>query len=74
MIDRYSRPALASLWSDAHRYATWLDVELAACAAMEGHGLVPAGTADTVRSRAAGRLDPSRILEIEQRYLKKATS
>jgi adenylosuccinate lyase len=67
MIDRYSRKELRALWSDQRRYDTWLDVELAACAAMEHEGSVPAGTAGRVRERAAGRLSPARILEIEER-------
>ena len=66
MIDRYSRPELAALWSDASRYALWLDVELAVCEAMEARGTVPAGTAAAVRAKAAGRLDAARINEIEQ--------
>jgi adenylosuccinate lyase len=65
MIPRYSRPELAALWSDAARFDLWLEIELAACAAMEGMGAVPAGTATAVRARAAGRLDAARILEIE---------
>jgi adenylosuccinate lyase len=67
MIDRYSRPELRALWSDQRRYDTWLAVELAACAAMERAGSVPAGTAERVRARAQGKLDPKRILEIEER-------
>src|SRR5512140_1441947 len=67
MIERYTRPALAELWSDAHRYETWLQVELAACEAMEVAGHVPAGTAADVRAKAAGKLDAKRILEIEER-------
>src|SRR4029077_18602912 len=35
------------------------------CEAMEGRG-VPAGTAAKVRAAAEGKLDPQRILEIEQ--------
>jgi adenylosuccinate lyase len=65
MIDRYSRPELAALWSDDSRFALWLDIELAACVAMEARGTVPAGTADTIRARAAGKLDAARILTIE---------
>jgi adenylosuccinate lyase len=65
MIARYSRPHLASLWSDASRFEIWLEVELAACAAMERAGTVPAGTADQVRAACAGKLDPQRILTIE---------
>jgi adenylosuccinate lyase len=65
MIDRYTRPALAELWSDTRRYETWLQVELAACEAMEEAGTVPAGTAAAVRVAAAGKLDPAAILDIE---------
>jgi adenylosuccinate lyase len=65
VIDRYTRPALAALWSDSRRYETWLQVELAACQAMEEAGHVPAGNAEAVRARAVGKLDPGRIAEIE---------
>jgi adenylosuccinate lyase len=67
MIPRYSRPELAALWDDKHRFELWLEIELAACRAMEGTGRVPAGTAERVRTLAAGKLDPQRILEIEGR-------
>jgi adenylosuccinate lyase len=67
MIQRYSRPEFAALWSDRSRYDLWLEVELAACRAMEAERLVPPGTADQVRAAAAGKLDPARILEIEAR-------
>ncbi|HEY2744380.1 MAG TPA: adenylosuccinate lyase, partial [Polyangia bacterium] len=67
MIDRYSRKELRALWSDSRRFGVWLDVELAACAAMETEGSVPPGTAARVREKAAGKLDPARILEIEER-------
>src|SRR5688572_21576618 len=65
VIDRYSRPELAALWSDDARFATWLDVELAVCEAMEQVGRVPAGSAEAVRAKAAGRLDAARIAAIE---------
>jgi len=67
MIPRYTRPELLELWSDSHRYETWLRVELAACAEMEKAGTVPAGTTAAVRGKAAGKLDPARILEHEER-------
>jgi adenylosuccinate lyase len=57
---------MRALWSDQHRFDTWLEVELAACEAMEADGRVPAGTARRVRERAAGKLNPTRILEIEE--------
>ncbi len=63
MIERYARPAMLEVWSDAHRLATWLDVELAATAAREQAGQVPAGTA--ARIRAAARIDAARMAVIE---------
>jgi adenylosuccinate lyase len=65
MIERYTRPEFAQIWSDAHRFETWLRVELAACEAMEAEGVVPGGTAEAVRERAAGAISPERIGEIE---------
>jgi adenylosuccinate lyase len=67
MIERYTRPELAALWSDAHRYEIWLAVELAACQAMEERGSVPRGTSAAVRAKTAGKLQPARILEHEER-------
>ena len=67
MIARYTRKELLELWSDSHRYETWLRVELAACAEMEKAGTVPAGTTAAVRAKAAGKLDPAKILEHEER-------
>jgi adenylosuccinate lyase len=67
MISRYTRPELSELWSDRHRYETWLKVELSACAEMEAAGTVPAGTTAAVRAKTEGKLDPARILEHEER-------
>ena len=63
MIDRYQRPAMAKVWSDARRLEIWLDVELAATAALERHGRAPAGVAG--RLRESVRLDEARMLAIE---------
>uniref|UniRef100_A0A832I1A0 Adenylosuccinate lyase n=1 Tax=Eiseniibacteriota bacterium TaxID=2212470 RepID=A0A832I1A0_UNCEI len=63
MIERYVRPDMAAVWSDARRLARWLDVELAALEAREARGLVAAGTA--ARVRGAARINLARMLEIE---------
>jgi adenylosuccinate lyase len=65
VIPRYRRPELAKLWDDKYRFELWLEIELAVCRAMEANGPVPAGTAEAVRAKAAGKLNPERILEIE---------
>src|SRR6187401_626194 len=65
MIPRYTPKAFAELWSDKTRYGIWLDVELAACQAMETEGLVPKGTAAGIRAKNIA-LDPAKIDEIER--------
>src|SRR5689334_3715503 len=65
MIPRYTPEAFAELWSPTRRYAVWLEVELAACAAMEEDDLVPRGTAAAIRDRKIP-LNPARIEEIER--------
>src|SRR5207237_1385727 len=65
MIPRYTPPDLAALWSPERRYAVWLEVELAACGAMEVAGVVPKGTAERIRAKNLV-LDAARIDEIER--------
>jgi adenylosuccinate lyase len=65
MIPRYSPAEFQALWSPKRKYEAWFDVELAACRAMEGAGIVPAGTADQVSSFRA-QLDAGAIDEIEK--------
>jgi len=64
MIPRYTPKDFAELWSPGGRYSIWLEVELAACEAMEEAGRVPAGTANGIRALGLS-LDPDRIEEIE---------
>jgi adenylosuccinate lyase len=65
VIPRYTPADFAELWSPARRFAVWLDVELAACDAMEEAELVPRGTAASIRAKKIV-LDPARIDEIER--------
>jgi adenylosuccinate lyase len=65
MIPRYTPPEFALLWSADQRYRIWLEVELAACEAMEEAALVPSGTAAAIRARNI-TLDAARIDEIER--------
>src|SRR5688572_1320590 len=64
MIPRYTPAAFAELWSDQTKYATWLEVELSACEAMERAGLVPKATAAAIRDKNLV-LDAAQIDEIE---------
>jgi len=65
VIPRYTPADFAELWSQPRRFGIWLDVELAACEAMEEAAFVPRGTAAVIRGKAL-ILDPARIEEIER--------
>lgn len=51
MIGRYTRPAMARLWSPENRFQKWLDVEIVACEAWA----------------KLGNLDPADVAELKQR-------
>ncbi len=63
MIDRYTLPEMARLWSDKHKYETWLKVEIAVCEAKAQKGEIPAKAIKIIREKAA--CDTRRIDEIE---------
>ncbi len=52
MIPRYSPEDMAALFSDAARFALWLEVELLATEAQAALGVVPAEDAATCRAKA----------------------
>jgi adenylosuccinate lyase len=64
VIARYSRPAMAAVWSEETKLARWLDVELAALDAWAELGVVPADAPGRIRKRATAP-SPERVAEIE---------
>lgn len=64
MIDRYTRPAMGSIWTLKNRYDAWLKVELAVCEAWHQLGRIPGEALDVIRQKAG--FDVDRILEIEE--------
>jgi adenylosuccinate lyase len=64
VIARYSRPAMAAVWSEEGKLARWLEVELAATEAWADLGVVPAEAARGLRARATPP-SPERVAELE---------
>jgi adenylosuccinate lyase len=64
MIARYSRPEMARIWSDEHRFGTWLRVEIAATEVLADRGVVPREALLAIKQRA--RFDVARIDAIER--------
>jgi len=65
VIPRYTRSEMGRIWSDANRFAKWLEVELAATETLAEAGLVPKDAAAVIRARA--KVDAAKIHEIEAR-------
>ncbi|GMA63315.1 adenylosuccinate lyase [Alicyclobacillus fastidiosus] len=64
MIDRYSRPEMARLWTLEARMKWWLEVEILAVEAWAELGVIPSEDAKKIRQNA--KFDVDRVLEIEQ--------
>ncbi|MGB6947501.1 MAG: adenylosuccinate lyase, partial [Bryobacteraceae bacterium] len=64
MIERYTRPEMARIWSEENKYRQWLEVELAAAEALAQTNDVPPEAARLLRKHAS--FDVKRIQEIER--------
>jgi adenylosuccinate lyase len=65
LIPRYTRQEMGHVWSDANKYAKWLEVELAATETLAEAGLVPKEAAAAIRARA--KIDVAQIHHMEAR-------
>jgi len=63
MIERYSTPEMSRIWSDQHRYETWLQVETAVCEVQTERGVIPGEAMQVIRDKADFNIE--RIQEIE---------
>jgi adenylosuccinate lyase len=64
VIARYSRPAMARIWSEEAKLAAWMEVELAATTAWAELGVVPPEAAEALAARVAAPT-PERVAELE---------
>lgn len=63
MLDRYTRPEMAKIWSQHNQYQSWLEVEIAVDEAWAKLGVVPQEDVDKINAKAT--FDENRIAEIE---------
>lgn len=56
MIERYSRPQMAAIWSEEHTLALWQEIEALTLEGWEAEATVPVGAADAVRTAS---VDPA---------------
>jgi adenylosuccinate lyase len=63
MIERYSLPEMAAIWSTTHKTDLWLKVELLVCEGRAHEGVIPQESIAKIR---AARYNIQRMQEIEQ--------
>ena len=63
MIPRYSRPEMAQVWSEEHKFDTWLRVEIAVCEAWNEQGAIPPKAVEKIRR---ARYDLTRVLQYQE--------
>jgi adenylosuccinate lyase len=68
MIPRYTRPAMAAIWSEQRKFENWLRVELAATKALVRAGIVPVAAAEALEAHAAFTVERIHEIEAETRH------
>jgi adenylosuccinate lyase len=68
MISRYTRPAMAAIWSEQRKYENWLRVEIAATTALSRAGIVPPSALESIRQRASFTIERIHQIEAETRH------
>ena len=51
MIERYTRPEMAEIWSDERRYRSWVRIEVAVCRALAARGEIPQAAFHAIEER-----------------------
>ncbi len=64
MIERYTTPEMARIWSDQNKYKTWMQVEIIVTEVLTDRGEVPREALDIIKEKADFSVE--RILEIEK--------
>ncbi|MFC0213397.1 adenylosuccinate lyase [Paenibacillus chartarius] len=64
MLERYTRPEMARIWTEENKFKAWLEVELLSCEAWAELGVIPKEDVAALRANATFNID--RIYEIEQ--------
>lgn len=64
MINRYSRPVMAKIWTDQNKFESYLKVEILASEAFSKLGVVPESDLEKIKKNAS--FDLKRIYEIEE--------
>ena len=56
MVPRYTRPAMAAIWSPENRFRIWFEIEALAAEAMAEIGVIPEASARAIRDKGGAKL------------------
>jgi adenylosuccinate lyase len=68
VIERYSLPEMAAVWTPRARFRAWLEVEILACEAWSELGVIPKDDVARIRERASFSVERIEELERETRH------
>jgi adenylosuccinate lyase len=63
VIQRYTLPEIEAIWTDKERFSIWLEIEIAACEALNKLGVIPDQDLKNIKEKSD--FETARILEIE---------
>ncbi|SEN74100.1 adenylosuccinate lyase [Lihuaxuella thermophila] len=68
MIERYSRPEMAAIWTEENKFRAWLEVEILACEAWAELGVIPKEDVALIRQNAKINVDRIHEIELDTRH------
>ena len=69
MIERYSLPEMAAIWSPENKFRIWLDIEVAACEALAKRKEIPQSAVNTIKKKAGFNIKRINAIEKEVKHL-----
>jgi adenylosuccinate lyase len=68
MLQRYTRPEMAAIWTEENKFKAWLEVELLACEAWSELGVIPKEDVRALREKAGFSIERIYAIEEETRH------
>ena len=68
MIERYTLPEMAAIWSPENKFRIWLDIEIAACEALAKRKEIPQSAVNTIKQKAGFNIKRIDAIEKEVKH------
>ena len=68
MLERYTLPEMAAIWTLQNKFQKWLEIELFACEAWAKLGVIPGDAVDAMREKATFTVERIQEIEVQTRH------